>query len=140
MVICMSNASMKRCKEVVKKIKVDVDRLLLIFTFEKNEKKFNFRKIYPKKISIITTKSSLSASVFIFSFIFQILRAKFQVFWTKTCTNLAKCFTWTFYFFQVSHALNIRGICKSRPLVSYFLLKVEKNPLICWKTFFPGEK
>ena len=34
------------------------------------------------------------------------LSSLFYVFWTQTCRNWTKLFTWTCYFSQVSHALN----------------------------------
>ena len=63
--------------EMVDKIKTDVDRLILV---PKMKKKFNFTKYISKPFFVIKTKSSLSAFVFIFSAISQILETKFYAF------------------------------------------------------------
>ena len=64
---------------------MDVDRLLLVLIM-----KTNF-PIYFAKIELFLnfeTKSSLSASVFIFSNILEIFEIKFYALWTQTCRNL----------------------------------------------------
>ena len=88
--------------KIVEKIKTDVNRLLLI---SKMKKSSILEKYTEKFVFIIKTKNSPSTSVFIFSDISQILKTKFDIFWTLTCRNWTQLFTCTFYFSQVSHAL-----------------------------------
>ena len=70
---------------MAEKIKMDVDRLLLILIM-KTKFPIYFAKI--ELFSNFETKSSLSTSVFIFSAISQILKTTFYVFWTQTYRNL----------------------------------------------------
>ena len=72
------------------------------FSF-KNEKEPNFTKYFGNFFFHYQNKNSLSMSVFISSAITQILKTKFYGFWTQTCRNWTKLFTWICYFSQVSH-------------------------------------
>ena len=83
-------------------IRTDVGRLFLVFKLRKSS---FLAKYIRKNFFIVETKCNLSTSVFIFSTIPQILRTKFYVFWTQTCRNWTKLFTWTWHFPQVSHSL-----------------------------------
>ena len=74
------------------------------FGFE-NEKSSILAKNISEFFFIIKAKTSLSTSVFILSTISQCLKTKFYIFWTQTCRNWTKLFTWTNYISKVSHAL-----------------------------------
>ena len=76
---------------MVEKIKMDVDKLLLLSTMN------TILPIYIAKIGLFfnsETKISLSTSVFIFTTISKILKRTFYIFWTRTCRepNINKLF------------------------------------------------
>ena len=89
-----------KIEEIVEKIKTGVDSTFGL----KREKKFYFSKIYHENFfHYIKTKSSLFTFVLIFSTLSQILKTELNIFWTQTCRNWTKLFTWTCYSSQISH-------------------------------------
>ena len=70
---------------MVEKIKMDVDRLLLVSKFKKSS---ILAKYISKFVFIIENKSSPSTSLFIFSNMSGISKTKFYIFWIQTCMIL----------------------------------------------------
>ena len=105
---------------MVDKIKMDVDRLLLV---SKKKKKLNFTKYINKFVFIIKAKSSLSMFFFVFSDISQILETKILCIPRKHFGD-----SWRQYLpIAIEGLWGIIGIICVRIFVRFFLKSFDNN-------------